>query len=110
MTAAPLPDPLDTLEAVIRERLVGDPQASYVARLAAQGIPGIAQKVGEEATETVIAALADPNTLVSEATDLVFHLLVLLAASGRSLDDVRAELARRDGVSGLAEKAARNRG
>ena len=101
-------DLLDRLEATIRERRAGDPDASYVARLTASGRAAIAQKLGEEAVETVIAALAtDPAGLVPEAADLVFHLLVLLADAGRSLDDVRAELARREGLSGLEEKAAR---
>ncbi|MCU6455644.1 phosphoribosyl-ATP diphosphatase [Sphingomonas sp. A2-49] len=101
-------DPLDRLEATIRaRRAAADAGDSYVASLFAKGRPKIAQKVGEEATETVIAALAAPDTLASEAADLVFHLLVLLADAGLGLDDVRAELARREGVSGHAEKASR---
>lgn len=101
-------DPLDTLEATIRTRLGADPDSSYVARLHAKGRAKIAQKLGEEAVETIIAALSqDKAALTGEAADLVFHLLVLLAECGLSLDDVRAELARREGVSGLAEKAAR---
>jgi phosphoribosyl-ATP pyrophosphohydrolase len=102
-------DSLDTLEAVIRERRLGDPESSYVARLTAKGRAKIAQKLGEEAVETVIAAVAgDKAALTSEAADLVFHLAVLLADAGLSLDDVRAELARREGVSGLDEKASRH--
>lgn len=100
-------DPLDLLETTIRDRMNGDPASSYVARLASKGTAHIAQKVGEEATETVIAALSAPDKLASEAADLIFHLLVLLADRGLSLDDVRAELARREGVSGIEEKAAR---
>ncbi len=100
-------DPLDRLEATIAARRAADAGSSYTASLFAKGRAKIAQKVGEEATETVIAALAAPETLASEAADLVFHLLVLLADAGLGLDDVRAELARRDGVSGHAEKAAR---
>jgi phosphoribosyl-ATP pyrophosphohydrolase len=101
-------DSLDALEQTIRQRRVGDPDASYVARLTAKGRAKIAQKLGEEATETVIAAVQDDRAeLTKEAADLVFHLLVLLADAGLSLDDVRAELARREGVSGLEEKAAR---
>ena len=101
-------DRLNTLEALIRSRIGGDPDSSYVARLSARGRHKIAQKVGEEAVETVIAAIADDRAaLTSEAADLLFHLIVLLADAGLSLDDVRAELARREGVSGLAEKAAR---
>ena len=101
-------DPLDILETTIRERLGDDLASSYVARLASKGTAHIAQKVGEEATETVIAALTAPDKLASEAADLVFHLLVLLADRGLSLADVRAELARREGVSGLEEKAGRS--
>ncbi|EZP52523.1 MULTISPECIES: phosphoribosyl-ATP diphosphatase [unclassified Sphingomonas] len=101
-------DPLDRLDATIRARRdAADPGRSYVASLFAKGRPKIAQKVGEEATETVIAALAAPETLAAEAADLVFHLLVLLADAGLGLDDVRAELARREGVSGHDEKASR---
>ena len=102
-------DSLDALEAVIRERRGADPSASYVAKLSAAGRAKIAQKLGEEATETVIAAMAgDKAALTSEAADLVFHLLVLLADAGLGLDDVRAELMRREGVSGLEEKASRS--
>ncbi len=101
-------DFLDTLEQVIRERRTGDPSASYVAKLTARGRAQIAQKVGEEAVETVIAAIADDKVgLVSESADLIFHLAVLLADAGLSLNDVRAELARREGVSGIDEKASR---
>lgn len=107
---AAVTDRFDMLEATIRERLGGDPAASYVARLGDKGRAAIAQKVGEEAVETVIAALGeDPAKLTAEAADLMFHLTVLLAHAGVTLDDVRAELARRDGVSGLDEKAARPR-
>ena len=101
-------DSLDALESVIRQRLGGDPDQSYVARLHARGPARIAQKLGEEAIETVIAAAAgDRAGLVGEAADLIFHLLVLLAEHDLSLADVRAELARREGVSGLTEKASR---
>jgi phosphoribosyl-ATP pyrophosphohydrolase len=76
--------------------------------LFSKGREKIAQKVGEEATETVIAALGgDAEKLTSEAADLLFHMLVLLADAGISPDDVLAELERREGVSGIAEKAAR---
>ncbi len=102
-------DALSRLEATIRERRGADPASSYVASLFAKGRPKIAQKLGEEATETVIAALTQPEKLASEAADLVFHLLVLLADAGLSLDDVRAELDRREGVSGHDEKAGRIR-
>jgi phosphoribosyl-ATP pyrophosphohydrolase len=99
---------LEKLEAVIRSRKGADAGTSYVASLFAKGREKIAQKVGEEATETVIAALsADPAKLTSEAADLIFHLLVLLAEADVSFDDVLAELERREGVSGHDEKAAR---
>jgi len=101
-------DTLDALEQTIRQRRTADPDTSYVAKLSTRGRAKIAQKVGEEAVETVIAAIADDKAgMVSEAADLMFHLLVLLADAGLSLDDVRAELARREGLSGLEEKAGR---
>lgn len=101
-------DPLDHLETVIASRMGGDPDQSYVAKLHARGTAKIAQKVGEEAVECVIAAMADDRAgLVGETADLLFHLLVLLGDRGIALDEVRAELARREGRSGIAEKAAR---
>ncbi|WP_230771334.1 phosphoribosyl-ATP diphosphatase [Sphingomonas sp. Leaf4] len=101
-------DALDHLESVIATRLQGDPAQSYVAKLHARGVPKMAQKVGEEAVECVIAAMADDRDgLIGEAADLLFHLLVLLAEKRITLDEVRAELTRRDGLSGIAEKAAR---
>ncbi|RZF60977.1 phosphoribosyl-ATP diphosphatase [Sphingomonas populi] len=101
-------DFLDTLEATIRSRRGADPASSYVAKLFGKGRAKIAQKIGEEATEVVIAAVSEgPQALTGEAADLVFHLLVLLADAGLSLEDVRAELRRREGVSGIDEKAAR---
>lgn len=101
-------DFLNRLEATIRDRRGGDSETSYVAKLFARGRETIAQKLGEEAVETVIAALGgDRAALTSEAADLLFHLLVLLADAGISLDEVRAELERREGVSGIAEKAGR---
>lgn len=99
---------LDKLEAVIRARRGADPGASYVAGLFAKGRPKIAQKLGEEAVETVIAALSgDRSAVIGEAADLLFHLTVLLADLDIPLADVLAELERREGVSGLAEKASR---
>jgi phosphoribosyl-ATP pyrophosphohydrolase len=101
-------DAIDRLEAVIRERRDADPDASYVAKLTAKGRAKMAQKLGEEAVETVIAAIAgDRAGVTSEAADLIFHLAVLLADLDLSFADVFAELDRREGVSGLAEKAAR---
>ena len=101
-------DLLDTLETTIRARRGADPASSYTASLFARGRGRIAQKLGEEAVETVIAAMGpDSAKIVPEAADLLFHLLVLLTDAGLSLDDVRAELARREGVSGHDEKASR---
>lgn len=122
LTGAPLPsmpqtmehapehsDILARLEATIAQRRLSDPAASYVAKLNAKGIAKIAQKVGEEGTETVIAALAgDRAELVGEAADLIFHLMVLLSAKDVPLADVLAELQRREGTSGIAEKASRS--
>ena len=102
------PDTLSRLEATIAARRGADPESSYVAKLNAKGLTKIAQKLGEEATETVIAALAqDRAELVGEAADLIFHLMVLLGHKGVPLADVLAELDRREGTSGIAEKASR---
>jgi phosphoribosyl-ATP pyrophosphohydrolase len=99
---------LRRLEATIAQRRGADPATSYVAKLCAGGVPKIAQKLGEEATETVIAALSgDREELVGEAADLLFHLMVLLGAKNVPLADVLAELDRREGTSGIAEKAGR---
>ena len=101
-------DILNRLEAVIAERRAGDPEASYVAKLRVKGRPKIAQKLGEEAVETVIAAVSnDRNGVIGESADLIFHRLMLLADCGISLAEVEAELERREGLSGLTEKAAR---
>ncbi len=101
-------DIISRLESLIADRRGAAADSSYVASLFAKGREKIAQKVGEEATETVIAALSgNPAKLTSEAADLLFHLLVLLAEGGVGFDDVLAELERREGVSGITEKAAR---
>jgi phosphoribosyl-ATP pyrophosphohydrolase len=102
---------LQRLERTIGERRLADPSESYVAKLTAHGRAKIAQKLGEEAVETVIAAMVgDTAEVPKEAADLLFHLTLLLADLGLSLSDVAAELDRREGVSGLAEKAARKEG
>jgi phosphoribosyl-ATP pyrophosphohydrolase len=102
-------DTLTRLEATIRQRLAASPDESYVAKLHAKGLNKIAQKLGEEATEAVIAAITgDEAELVGEAADVLFHLIVLLAEKGVKLEQVFAELDRRQGTSGLAEKAARS--
>jgi phosphoribosyl-ATP pyrophosphohydrolase len=96
------------LEATIRARKGGSVSESYIASLFAKGRGKIAQKVGEEATETVIAALTgDKAELTGEAADLLFHLLILLADADLDFDAILGELERRQGVSGIAEKAAR---
>lgn len=99
---------LSRLEATIAQRQAASPDSSYVAKLNARGLPKICEKVGEEATETVIAALTGSDKeLTGEAADLIFHLMVLLGAKDIPLADVLAELDRREGTSGLEEKAAR---
>ena len=101
-------DTLTRLEDTIAQRRRADPETSYVASLAARGLPVIARKFGEEAVEAVVAALAeDREELIGEAADVLFHLLVMLAEKDVSLADVMAELDRREGVSGLEEKANR---
>lgn len=103
-------DTLTRLEATIRQRLADKPEGSYVASLAERGLPVIARKLGEEATEAVVAGLVgDEGDMVGEAADVLFHLLVLLAHRGIPLDRVLAELERREGTSGLEEKASRSR-
>ena len=100
---------LARLEATIADRRRADPDTSYVASLAARGLPVIARKFGEEAVEAVVAALAqDREELVGEAADVLFHLLVMLAEKDVTLNEVMAELDRREGVSGLEEKASRS--
>jgi phosphoribosyl-ATP pyrophosphohydrolase len=104
------PDVLDRLMARVVENRQGDPETSYTARLTTKGRAKIAQKLGEEAVETVIAAVADNRAeIVAESADLLFHLAVLLADAGLSFDDIRIELERREGTSGLEEKAGRKR-
>lgn len=100
---------LSRLEATVTERLSADPGSSYVAGLAERGLPGIARKLGEEAVETIVAALSgSEDELVGEAADLLFHLTVLLAAKEVRFARVMAELDRREGTSGLDEKASRS--
>ena len=104
------PDTLARLEATIAARRTADPAVSYVARLNQRGLAKIAQKLGEEGVETVIAALSgERQDIVGEAADLLFHLMVLLDHKDIPLHDVLAELDRREGVSGLVEKASRGK-
>ncbi|MBV9816330.1 MAG: phosphoribosyl-ATP diphosphatase [Alphaproteobacteria bacterium] len=99
---------LDRLWKVIESRRGADPQSSYTARLFSRGRAKIAQKLGEEAVETVIEGIGnDPRALVGESADLLYHLLVLWASAGISPADVATELTRREGTSGLAEKRTR---
>ena len=104
-------NPLETLAATIEARKGADPDSSWTARLLAQGPEKAAEKFGEEAIEAVIEAVrGDRDALTREAADVLYHLLVMLAARDVSLSDVLAELERRAGVSGIAEKAARGKG
>ncbi len=104
-------DILRRLAAVLEQRKLADPDSSYVAGLYAKGLDTILKKVGEETTETVIAAKGgDRDQLVYEMADLWFHSLVLLAHQEISPDRVLRELERRFGLSGLDEKAARDKG
>lgn len=99
---------LDDLAATIAARKDADPDTSWTAKLLAKGPAKCAEKFGEEAVEAIIEAVrGDRAALTSEAADTLYHLLVMLAACDVPLSDVMAELARRQGTSGLAEKAAR---
>ena len=101
-------DTLQQLAAVVELRKGGDPQKSYVARLFAKGPDAILKKIGEEATEVVMACKdAQPERIVSEVADLWFHCLLALTAYGLGPADVLAELDRRSGISGLEEFASR---
>ena len=99
---------LDRLYDLVASRKGADPETSYTARLFSRGRPKIAQKLGEEAVEAVIAALAQgPEALVGESADLLYHLTVLWAECGVTPAQVWAELDKRQGISGLDEKKAR---
>jgi phosphoribosyl-ATP pyrophosphohydrolase len=103
-------DVLQSLAEVLESRKLADPGTSYVAALYAKGLDAILKKVGEEATETVLAAKdGDPQKIIHETADLWFHTLVLLAHQGLRPEQVLDELARRFGVSGTAEKASRGK-
>lgn len=105
------PAVLERLYAVIESRKGGDPASSYTAKLFARGRGKIAQKLGEEAVETVIEAMrGDAAALTAESADLLYHLLVLWADAGIRPEDVWQALGAREGVGGLAEKAARLKG
>jgi phosphoribosyl-ATP pyrophosphohydrolase len=101
-------DTLNKLAAVLEARKGADAASSYVAGLYAKGLDAILKKIGEEATETVLAAkTGDKAKIVHETADLWFHTLVLLAQQGLKPEDILSELERRFGTSGLDEKAAR---
>lgn len=101
-------DILDRLAATLEARKGADPQSSYVAKLYTKGLDSILKKVGEEAAETIIAAKGGVREeIVYETADLWFHTLVMLAHAGLHPNDVLNELARREGLSGIDEKAAR---
>ena len=101
-------DVLERLYGVIASRRGGDPETSYTARLLTAGTPVIARKVGEEAIEAMVEAFSgEPQRLAAESADLIYHLLVLWADAGIMPADVWAELARREGASGIDEKESR---
>jgi len=99
---------LGRLAATIATRKAADPESSWTAKLLAKGPEKCAEKFGEEAIEAIIEAVkGDQDKLTSEAADVIYHLLVMLAARDVTLADVLAELERREGTSGIAEKASR---
>lgn len=101
---------LHDLAATILARRGADPETSWTAKLLAKGPEKCAEKFGEEAVEAIIEAVkGDRERLTSEAADALYHLLVMCAARDVSLDDIEAELTRREGRSGIAEKASRSR-
>jgi phosphoribosyl-ATP pyrophosphohydrolase len=101
---------LERIADSIHERKGGDPSKSYVAKLFAQGDDAMLKKIGEEATEVVLAAKGDDRLhLVREVTDLWFHCMIVLARHGLGPADVLAEMQRREGISGLDEKVARKK-
>jgi phosphoribosyl-ATP pyrophosphohydrolase len=103
-------DVLQRIADSIEERKGGDPEKSYVAKLFAKGDDAMLKKIGEEATEVVLAAKgSDRLHLVREVTDLWFHCMIVLARHGLGPADVLAEMKRREGISGIDEKAAREK-
>ena len=115
--AKPVPPPeasdvavLNRLFAVILSRRNADPSTSHSARLLSRGAAKVAQKFGEEAVECVIEAVAGNNdALVAESADVLYHLIVLWVSAGLTPDQIWSELTRREGISGIAEKAARSK-
>jgi phosphoribosyl-ATP pyrophosphohydrolase len=110
LTAMTEPHPIDRLFAIIETRAGTDPAMSYTAKLLAEGTQRIAKKLGEEAVETVIAAVSqDKAAVAAESADLLYHLLVLWAAVGLTPAEIYEALEARSGRSGIEEKAARSR-
>lgn len=106
---APDQDALQRLAATIAARKSADPESSWTAKLLAKGPEKCAEKFGEEAVEAIIEAVkGDRAKLTAEAADVIYHLLVMLAARDVTLQDVMTELERREGTSGITEKAARS--
>ncbi len=102
-------DIIDRLAATIAARKGADPASSYTAKLLSDGPQRVAKKLGEEAVETALAAVSgDKNAIAAESADLIYHWLVLLAATGVDLDAVAAKLEAREGRSGIEEKASRD--
>ena len=101
-------DILTKLETIVAARKSADPETSYIAKRLHQGTEKLAQKFGEEAVETVIAAMKrDRAEIISESADMIFHWLMLISDAGVSVAEVMGELSRREGTSGLDEKARR---
>ncbi len=101
-------DILNRLAALLEQRKTADSDSSYVAKLYAKGMDGILKKVGEEATETIIAAKGgNKEEIIYETADLWFHTLIMLAQADLKPQDILDELARREGLSGIDEKNAR---
>ena len=99
---------LARLESAIAARVGADPSTSYTASLLSDGVARVARKLGEEAVETIVAALqGDPDAVAAESADVLYHWLVLLRACGVTPDDVAAKLEAREGRSGIEEKASR---
>jgi phosphoribosyl-ATP pyrophosphohydrolase len=110
LTLGPDPRVLDRLWSVVMSRRTADPAVSHSARLLARGTAKVAQKFGEEAVECLIEAVAgNRDAIVAESADVLYHLIVLWVASGIRPDEVWEELKRREGISGIAEKASRAR-
>jgi phosphoribosyl-ATP pyrophosphohydrolase len=107
-TDAVVSDVLTKLAVILEQRRQADPEQSYTARLYAKGLDSILKKIGEEATETILAAKSgDRSQIIHETADLWFHTLIMLAACNLTPADILHELERRLGISGIAEKAAR---